>query len=51
MLYADSWMITLPAMFSAMLGIFFVIAAIMGVVYLLNYLTRNVQEKQENKPE
>ncbi|WP_458863159.1 oxaloacetate decarboxylase [Acidaminobacterium chupaoyuni] len=43
MLHADSWMITLPAMVTGMIGIFLVIAVIMGSVYLLNYLTGRKQ--------
>jgi hypothetical protein len=40
MLYADSWMTTLPVMGAGMLGIFVVIGAIIGVVYLLAKLTQ-----------
>lgn len=40
MIYADSWMTTLPIMLVGMLGIFLVIGAIIAAVYLLARITR-----------
>ncbi len=45
MLFADSWMTTLPVMVSGMLGIFIVIGAIIGVVYLLARLTSHTKSE------
>ncbi|MCI2057741.1 MAG: oxaloacetate decarboxylase [Oscillibacter sp.] len=39
MIYADSWMTTLPMMLIGMLGIFIVLGVLVAAVYLLNFLT------------